>query len=179
MHTARERFSDPVHHVWPHYERGWIDMTEGRVGAAREHFRHGVALIDGQPGDEMMDVHVRGGLALAEAASGNAAAALVHARNAIETARRLDLPGLLVMTLIRSAQTAAVAGTQGGPDLVEALHSLRDHASRRRVADAQARLAAALGAELPAEYDAAGRSTSVPGLLQAALAGQKVSRGNR
>lgn len=222
MEKARERFCDSVHDVWPHYELGWIDMTEDSVDAARQHFRHGVALIDGQPGYEILDVHVRGGLALAEAASGSAAEALAHSRNAIETARWLDLPGLLVMALIRSAQTAAVAGTQGGPDLVEALHILRDHASRRWVADAltlaalshesggspevaarllggaaavaasmgeeprlpviarlaaasKARLVAVLGVDAFAEYEAAGSGTSVPGLLQIALRGRRIS----
>jgi predicted ATPase/DNA-binding SARP family transcriptional activator len=123
MEKAQERFSQDsaVERFWPHYELGWIDMTEDTVEAARQHFRHGLALVDGQPDYEVLDMHVRGGLALAEAASGHAAEGLAHARNAVDTARWLDMPGLLVMALIRSAETAAVAGVPAGPDLVEAL----------------------------------------------------------
>jgi hypothetical protein len=226
MEEAQERFSQDsaVERFWPHYELGWIDMTEDTVEAARQHFRCGLAVIEDEPGCEVLEMHVRGGLALAEAASGHAAEGLAHAMNAVDTARWLEMPGLLVMALIRSAETAAVAGAPAGPDLLEALSLIRDHASRRWVAEAltlaalshenqgsaevaarllggaaavadsmgekpqalpvmarlanatEARLAAALGVEVLAEYEAAGRSTSVPGLLQIALGGRRSGR---
>jgi hypothetical protein len=46
----------------------------------------------------------------------------------------------------------------------------------RLAATAEARLAAALGADVLAEFQAAGRCTSVPGLLQIALAGPRMGR---
>jgi hypothetical protein len=46
----------------------------------------------------------------------------------------------------------------------------------RLAAAAEDRLAAALGAEALAEYEASGRSTPVPGLLQIALAGRRKGR---
>lgn len=225
LEAARERLRiDSAFDVWPHHELGWIDMMEDAVSDARSHFRHGLTLIDGRPGYELVDVHVRAGLAVAEAASGHAAQGLAHARNAVDTARWLDLPGVLVMALIRAAETAALAGAPAGPDLMEVLRVLWDHASPRWVADAltlaalshenqgsaevaarllggaaavaasmgekpqplpvmarlaaaaETRLDAALGAEVLAEYQAAGRSTSVPGLLQTALAGRRMGR---
>ena len=35
------RWVDTTFGVWPHYELGWIDMTEDAVASALEHFRHG------------------------------------------------------------------------------------------------------------------------------------------
>ena len=46
----------------------------------------------------------------------------------------------------------------------------------RLAAAAEARLAATLGAKVFAEFQAAGRGTSVPGLLQIALAGRRIGR---
>ena len=47
-------------------------------------------------------------------------------------------------------------------------------ASLRLAGAAEARLAGVLGARVLAEYQTAGRSTSVPGLLQTALAGLRL-----
>lgn len=158
-------------------------------------------------------------MALAEVASGHPVEGLAHARIVVETTRWLGRPGLLVMALIRWAQTAALADVPYERELVEALRLIQDHASRRWVAEALtlaaldherrrstevavrllggatavaasigekpqplpviARLAAAteerlrttLGAQAFAEFAAAGRSTSVAGLLQIALTG--------
>lgn len=224
--AARDRFSQhpTLEGCWPYYELGWIDMTEDAVEAARAHFRHALQLIDGEPGYEFFDAHFRAGLALAEAATGHGADGLAHARKAVDTARWLNWPGALVMALMRCAQTAAVAGDPSGPELIEALHILRDSASgrwvaetltlaalshesqgraevaarllggaaavaasmgekpqplpviARLVADAKTRLVATLGAEGFAEYESAGRNTSVAGLLQYALGGRSTSR---
>ena len=223
MEAARERFrhSSSFDEVWPHYELGWIDMTEDAVDSARAHFRRGLTILEGEPGYELIEAHVRAGLALAEAASGHSVEGLAHARRMVDAARWLDLPGILVMGLIRSAQTAALSGAEAGPDLSQALRVLWDHASPRWVAEAltlaalsheeqgshevaarllggaaavaeaigeqpqplpviarlaaaaKGRLAAVLGAEALAEYQSAGRRTSVSGLLQTALADRR------
>ncbi len=212
------RWVDTTFGVWPHYELGWIDMTEDAVASALEHFRH-VGLVDGTPGSELLEVHVRASLALAEASNGNAADGLAHARASVDEARWVGVPGLLSMALIRAAETAVVAGAPHGQDLGEALQLLWDHASPRWVAEAltlaalnsessgspevaarllggaaavatsmgenpqpipviarlvsaaESRLATVLGSDDYARYTAAGRNTSVPGLLKIALAG--------
>jgi predicted ATPase/DNA-binding SARP family transcriptional activator len=218
--AARDRLTaETKYDAFPHFELGWIDMTEDAIGGALAHFRDGLALIDGTPGEELMELHIRAALALAEAAHGDAAEALAHARTAVETARRIGVPGLLGMALIRAAETATVAGAPQRSDLAEALQLLWDQASprwvaaaltlaalhqesagapevaarllggaaaiaeamgekpqplpviARLVAAAEARLAGVLGPQGLAQYLAAGRSTSVPGLLQTALAG--------
>jgi hypothetical protein len=156
---------------------------------------------------------------LAEAANGDAAEGLAHARTAVETARRIGVPGLRGMALIRAAETAAVARAPHEPYLVEALQLLWDQASprwaaaaltlaalhqesagapevaarllggaaavaeavgekpqplpviARLVGAAETRLAGLLGPEGLEQYQTAGRSTSLPGLLQIAMAG--------
>jgi len=218
--AARDRLTaDMKYDVFPHFELGWIDMTEDAIEGALRHFRDGLALIDGTPGEELMELHVRAALALAEAAHGDGAEGLAHARTAVETARFLRVPGILSMALIRAAETSAVARAPQQADLVEALELLWDQASPRWVAAAltlaalhlesigavevaarllggaaavaesmgeqpqpipvigrlveaaEARLAAVLGPDAFGGYTDAGRTTSVPGLLQTALSG--------
>jgi predicted ATPase len=137
MEAAFERFTvDTKAAVWPHYEFGWIDMTEDAVDGALVHFRQGLALIEGEPGYELIEVHLRAGLALAEAAYGNGAEGLAQARTAVDVARWIGVPGLLGMAVIRAAETAAVARAPHAPDLAEALQLLWDQASPRWVAEA-------------------------------------------
>ena len=226
--AARDRLTaDLKYDAFPQFELGWIDMTEDAIDGALRHFRDGLALIDGAPGEELMELHIRAALALAEAAHGDAAEGLAHARTAVETARYLGVPGLLSMALIRAAETAAVVRAPQQADLVEALQLLWDQASPRWVAAAltlaalhqegagapevaarllggaasvaeamgekpqplpviarlvdaaEARLAVTLGPGILADYQTAGRNTSVPGLLQTALAGLRPSGSGR
>jgi hypothetical protein len=131
MEKAQERFNpeSAVERFWPHYELGWIDMTEDSVEASRRWAADALTL-----------------------------AALSHeSRGSAEVAARL---------LGGAAAVAASMGESPQPLPVMA----------RLTAAAEARLAAALGAEVLAEYAAAGRSTSVPGLLQTALAGRRMGR---
>lgn len=51
----------------------------------------------------------------------------------METARRLGLPGLLVMALVRAGEAAAVAGDSSGSQVAEALRLLRRQGTRRWV----------------------------------------------
>ena len=135
--AARDRLtSDTMYDAFPHFELGWIDMIEDAIDGALGHFRQGLALISGSPSEELMELHIRAALALAEAANGDAAEGLAHARTAVETARRIGVPGLLGMALIRAAETAAVARAPHEPYLVEALQLLWDQASPRWAAAA-------------------------------------------
>jgi predicted ATPase/DNA-binding SARP family transcriptional activator len=118
---------DTLERAWTHSELGWIDMTEGQTAAAQHHFRRGLAILDAAQGDAVQEVHLHAALALADAAGGSRAESMMLAREAVGAARTLPFPGLLVMTLVRSAETAAVAGAPAGPDLVEAIRILRDH----------------------------------------------------
>jgi len=119
-----------------HYELGWVDMTAGDVAAAREHFRAGVAFSEETTGYEISALSLWASLALAEAAEGDTAAALARARRAVEVARPLPLPGVLMMTLVRAAETGAVADVPARPELAEALRLLRRHGGRQWVAAA-------------------------------------------
>ncbi len=119
-----------------HYELGWVEMSAGNVAAAREHFQSGVAFSEETTGYEISALSVWAGLALAEAAEGDTAAALARARRAVEVARPLPLPGVLMMTLVRAAETGAVSGVPARPELAEALRLLRRHGGRQWVAAA-------------------------------------------
>ena len=119
-----------------HYELGWVEMTAGNLSAAREHFRAGVAFSEETTGYEISALSLWASLALAEAAEGDTPSALARARRAVEMARPLPLPGVLMMTLVRAAETGAVAGVPARPELAEALRLLRRHGGRQWVAAA-------------------------------------------
>jgi predicted ATPase len=121
--------------AWAHYELGWIDVAEDHIRRAQEHFRDGFAVLE-LAGDELLDIHLQAGLALTEAVEGNAGEAAALARAAVVAARRLGFPSVLVMALVRAAETAAIAGTPAGPDLAEALRVLREQGTRWWVAAA-------------------------------------------
>lgn len=172
--------------AWAHYELGWIEVAHGRLPLGQEHFRRGLAGLDGSE-DDLLEIHLRSGLGLVEAARGHAAEGLALAGRAVESARRLSFPSVLVMALVRSAETAAIAGMPSAPDLVEALRLLRDQGTRwwvaaavtvaalAREAEGQPRLAARLlggAAELSAASDEAGERLPVVTELVAAARGR-------
>jgi tetratricopeptide (TPR) repeat protein len=139
MEEALDRFSQghsPFELAYIHYELGWVDMTEGDVAGARKHFRAGVAFSEAVTGYEISALSLRASLALAEAACGDTEAALARAREAVETARPLPLHGILMMTLVRAAETGAVAGVPARPELAEALRLLGRQGGRQWVAAA-------------------------------------------
>jgi predicted ATPase/DNA-binding SARP family transcriptional activator len=119
-----------------HYDLGWVDMTAGDVAAARRHFRSGLAFAEAITGYEISTLVLRASLALAEAAEGDTATALDRARTTVETARRLPFHGLLVNTLVRAAETGAVAGFPARAELAEALRLIRYQGGRQWVAAA-------------------------------------------
>lgn len=127
---------DSPKRVWPAYELGWLDMTEANAGQARGHFERTEAMLGDAPGQELAHAHLRAALGLAAAATGDGATGLGWVALAVEDARAVDSPAVLVMALVRAAEAAAVAGVAGGRHLVEALRLLHDHSAHRWVAEA-------------------------------------------
>jgi predicted ATPase/DNA-binding SARP family transcriptional activator/class 3 adenylate cyclase len=119
-----------------HYELGWVDMTAGDVAAAGRHFRCALAFSEAITGYEIITPAIRASLALADAAEEHTVTALEGARKAVESARLLPFPGVLTMTLVRAAETGAVAGLPARAELAEALRLLRRQGGRHWVAAA-------------------------------------------
>ena len=119
-----------------HYELGWVDMTAGDVAAAGRHFRCALAFSEATTGYEIVTPAIRASLALADAAEGDTVTALEGARKAVESARPLPFPGVLAMTLVRAAETGALAGDFPRAELAEAVHLLRRQGGRHWVAGA-------------------------------------------
>jgi predicted ATPase/DNA-binding SARP family transcriptional activator len=119
-----------------HYDLGWVDMTAGDVAAAGQHFRYGLAFSEALAGYEISTLVLRASLALAEAAEGDTVTALDRARTTVEAARRLPFHGLLVNTLVRAAETGAVADVPARSELAEALRLIRRQGGRQWVAAA-------------------------------------------
>ena len=123
--------------VWHvHYELGWIDMIDGATGAARDHFRRALAVAEAWPGHDVQEVHLRAALGLAEAIEENATEAFTLTRRAVEEAKTLDLPGVVVMALVRAAEAAVIGGASPDGDLAEAVRLLRDQGTSKWVAAA-------------------------------------------
>ena len=110
---------------WAHYQLGWIDLADGEAGRATAHFEAALAAL-GPNSDEVQNVHTWGSLALAKAAAGEEPEALRLSRTAVEAARRLAIPGLVTMTLVRAAQVEALADSLARDEIVEALRRLKD-----------------------------------------------------
>ena len=141
--------------TYVHYELGWVDMTVGDVAAAGRHFRCALAFSEGAAGYDVLIPATWSGLALADAAEGNTAAALAGARKAIESARPLSLSAYLVMALLRATQAAAVAGESASAELAEMLHLVRRQGGRHWVSEALT--VAALFHEAEDRHDLAAR----------------------
>jgi predicted ATPase/DNA-binding SARP family transcriptional activator len=159
---TKERAAFELSYV--HYELGWVSMTGGDSAKAIEHFRSAVAFSEEITGYEVNALQLQASLALAEAAEGDTTAALARARRAVEAAREVPLPafGMLMITLIRAAETGAVARVPARPELAEALRLLRRLGGRHWVAETL-RVAALL-------HEAEGRPALAARLLGGAVA---------
>ncbi len=130
------RFGAAVQRGYALYELGWIDFTEGKPAAARGHFQAALAIVEGRTGWEIQRAHLEVGIALCDAVEGRGDAALALVGDAVEQARALGLPGILVMALVRSAEVAGIVGQPVGPELAEVLRLLRSQGDIRWVASA-------------------------------------------
>jgi tetratricopeptide (TPR) repeat protein len=134
MERALRCFADfPVGQYYAQHELGWIELTEGNVAAARQHFESLLTVLELRAGSENQVAHLRAAVALCEAADGNAARALTLARQALDESRQIAFPGIEVMALIRVSEVAALSGEPIGAELVEALHLLRRQGGLRWV----------------------------------------------
>ena len=93
---------------------------------------------DGAAGDGLISVHILGGLALAEAATGNHDDARAHAARAVALARAIPMGGFLLMALCRATEVAGLIGddAMGVEALDELLATLRQLGSRQWVSGA-------------------------------------------
>jgi len=136
MERALRCFADlPVGQYYAD-ELGWIELTEGNVAAARQHFESILTVLELRSGAESQVAHLRAGVALCEAAEGDRSRALTLARQALDESRQVAFPGIEVMALVRVSEVAALLGEPIGAELVEALQLLRRQGGLRWVAAA-------------------------------------------
>jgi tetratricopeptide (TPR) repeat protein len=122
-----------------HHDLGWIAMGRGDTGGAKAHFERALEAIGQIEADgTSIKVHCLAALAPVAALTGEPERAGTLAAEAVVGARRLRLRRVLVMTLVRAAETAVLTANQDGArNLVrELLATLADLGTRRWVADA-------------------------------------------
>jgi predicted ATPase/DNA-binding SARP family transcriptional activator len=88
--------------AWCRYSLGWLAMADGDAGRARAEFE---AAVEHGSASELLLPHALGALAPLAAAQGAGDRATVLADEAVAAAGRFPLPGVLVMALVRAAQT--------------------------------------------------------------------------
>ena len=121
-----------------HHDLGWIAMAEGDALRAKAHFEKALAAACHYEHDgSALRVHCLASLAPVAALTGERERARSLAAEAVADARLLRLRRVLVMTLVRAAETAVLTADQdAGRDLVrELLATLADLGTRRWVAD--------------------------------------------
>jgi non-specific serine/threonine protein kinase len=121
---------------WCHNTLGWVAMARGDAPDARAHFERAVD-VGCQKEDAALTCHATAALAPLVAFSGEVELSGTLADQSVDAARRLRLPQLLVMTLVRSAEAVILAdgGERAEAALAEALRLLGDLGARRWVAD--------------------------------------------
>ena len=121
-----------------HHDLGWIALGDGDIARAKAHFEQSVeAGMEDQVGSTLR-VHSLAALAPVAALTGEPERARALAAEAVAVARSLRLRRILVMALVRGAETALLTADQKmARDLVrEVLALLAEIGSRRWVADA-------------------------------------------
>ena len=136
---AEHRASDvPAGLGFGHHDLGWIALGDGDITRAKAHFEQSVeAGMEDQVGSTLR-VHSLAALAPVAALTGEPERARALAAEAVDVARTLRLRRILVMALVRGAETAVlIADPEGARVLVrELLALLAETGSRRWVADA-------------------------------------------
>lgn len=125
--------------VWfAHHDLGWIAMAEGDVVRAKAHFEQSLlAAPEFENDGTALKVHCLAALAPVAALTGETERARTLADQAVADARRFRLRRILVMTLVRAAETAVLtADREAARGLVrELLATLADLGTQRWVAD--------------------------------------------
>ena len=136
---AEHRASDvPAGLGFGHHDLGWIALGDGDIARAKAHFEQSVEAGMEDQGGSTLRVHSLAALAPVAALSGEPERARALAVEAVAVARTLRLRRILVMALVRGAETAVLTADQEwARDLVrELLALLAEIGSRRWVADA-------------------------------------------
>ena len=129
-----------VAYGFAHHDLGWIAMGKGDAAGAKAHFEQALAAATAIAAEDgtSLRVHCLAALAPVAALTGEGEGARALAAEAVAEARLLRLRRVLVMTLVRAAETAVLTADQeAARDLVrELLATLADLGTRRWVADA-------------------------------------------
>lgn len=132
-----------------HHSLGWIAWAQGDTAAAKAEFELTVVHGAGTP-SEWYVTHARCALAVLTATTGEHGTATSLAVEAVQTARRIGLPALLIVALLRAAQTHllcdddAAARTALG-ELFTLLHRLGTRQFRAEAMEAAALMAHRMG----------------------------------
>ncbi len=120
-----------------HHDLGWIAMAEGDPLRAKRHFEQALEGVRDAPDGTSLMVHCQAALAPVAALTGEPERAQALAAEAVGHARLLHLRRVLVMALVRAAETAVMTGDhEEARNLVrELLALLAEIGSRRWVAD--------------------------------------------
>lgn len=164
---------------WCHYTLGNVALARGDVPEARAHYERTVevvARVEQSDRASFLAAHALAALAPLVAADGDPERAQSLADEAVDTARGLPLPQVLVMALVRGSETAVLTGRSGkaAAALREALRLLANLGARRWVADALESVA--LVRESQGDPDSAARLLGACDALRQALG---ESRGGR
>jgi predicted ATPase/class 3 adenylate cyclase len=138
--------------AWGAFNRGWVRLAVGDAESAEEWFSQALELteptagldlggqeatLSGWGGQVIGHIHAAAALAPLLAARGKTERASALAEEAVERARPLDLPIVLVMTLTRAAEVAVLLGrpADAAQRLAESVRTLRDLGTRAWVGD--------------------------------------------
>ncbi|MDN5858983.1 MAG: winged helix-turn-helix domain-containing protein [Pseudonocardia sp.] len=156
---------------WCHHSLGWIAMGDGDRVTARAEFERAVELSQGS---DLLVPHALAALAPLTAADGDHRRAADLAAAAVVAAERFELPGVLVMVLVRAAQTRLLCGEIPAvqatlADLFDLLHTLGTRQFRAEACELAAVLAQRSGAP--------GRAARYFGAVDAIRAARAEDRG--
>jgi predicted ATPase/DNA-binding SARP family transcriptional activator len=147
--TGLRLIQQPARAAAFHHALGWVALAEPDLATARTEFETAIAY--GAEGDVHV-AHAQAALALILAMAGEHGWAATAAGDAVAAARRFPLPGVLVMALVRAAQTLLICGDDAlaGDALREVftlLHRLGTRPFRSEALEATAVLAHRIGDE--------------------------------
>lgn len=106
--SSMERQGLPWLAAWVDSDLGWVELAEGGVESADRLFH--AALDEGHDRTGHMAAAAQSALALTAALRGDTAGSSAMADRAVEAARDMKLPEVLVMALTRTAESAIVLG---------------------------------------------------------------------
>jgi predicted ATPase len=133
-----ERRGSAVNAGWCHVHLGWAAVADSGPGRARRHFEQAAQLAKGDDEGGWLAGHALAALAPITALTGDPERGLALAEEVLAAARNVPVPDYRVMSLVRAAETAILAGShdRAAEVISEVLECVRESASQRWVADA-------------------------------------------